>query len=87
VWQDGKIDAGDEDEVDEQQGVVGGVFPFGTLWLMVRRLGCRTHSILWLGMTGILRLAVALGALLLLFDGHWERLVAAPLAFLAGRMR
>jgi F1F0 ATPase subunit 2 len=67
-------------------GVGIGAVYFGTLWLVVRRLPRQARPALWLGATGILRLAVALGLFALLADGRWEWLVAALAGFLAVRL-
>jgi F1F0 ATPase subunit 2 len=67
-------------------GVLVGLFYFGTLWLVVRRLGRLAWPSVWLGVTGILRLAVALALFALLVGPRWERWVAALLGFLAVRV-
>jgi len=67
-------------------GVVLGVFYFGTLWLVVRRLDRLAWPALWLGVTGMLRLAVVLVLFTLVLGTRWERLVVALVAFLAVRV-
>jgi F1F0 ATPase subunit 2 len=67
-------------------GVGIGALYFGTLWLVVRRLNRLARPAVWLGVTGILRLLVALGLFALLVDGQWARLVAALVGFLAVRV-
>jgi len=47
-------------------GTLLGAFYFGTLWLVVRRLDRLARPAVWLGVTGILRLAVVLGLFALL---------------------
>ena len=47
-------------------GTLLGVFYFGTLWLVVRRVDRLAWPAVWLGATGILRLAVVLGLFVLL---------------------
>jgi F1F0 ATPase subunit 2 len=68
------------------EGVGIGAVYFGTLWLVVRRLHRLAWPAVWLGATGILRLAVALGLFALLGAGRWEWLVAALAGFLAVRL-
>lgn len=67
-------------------GMALGVFYFGTLWLLVRRLDRLARPAVWLGVAGILRLAVLLGLLALLFGERWERLLAALVGLLAVRV-
>lgn len=67
-------------------GTLLGVFYFGTLWLVVRRLDRLGRPAVWLGVTGILRLAVALGLFALLVGVRWERLVVALVGFLGVRL-
>jgi F1F0 ATPase subunit 2 len=67
-------------------GTLLGVFYFGTLWLVVRRLDRLARPAVWLGVTGILRLAVVLGLFALLVGARWERLVVALAGFLAVRV-
>lgn len=67
-------------------GTLLGAFYFGTLWLVVRRLDRLAWPAVWLGATGILRLAVVLGLFALLVGPRWERLVVALAGFLAARV-
>jgi F1F0 ATPase subunit 2 len=67
-------------------GVVLGAFYFGTLWLVVRRLDRAAWPAVWLGATGIVRLAVVIGLFALLVGPRWERLLAALVGFLAARV-
>jgi F1F0 ATPase subunit 2 len=67
-------------------GALLGVFYFGTLWLVVRRLDRLTWPAGWLVVTGILRLAVVLVLLALLGGTRWERLVIALVGFVAVRV-
>jgi len=67
-------------------GTLLGVFYFGTLWLVVRRLDRLAWPAVWLGVTGILRLAVVLGLFALLVGARWERLAVALAGFLAVRV-
>ena len=67
-------------------GALLGAFYFGTLWLVVRRLDRLAWPAVWLGVGGILRLAVVLGLLVLLVGTRWERLVAALAGFVVARV-
>jgi F1F0 ATPase subunit 2 len=67
-------------------GGIVGVFYFGTLWLVVRRLDHLAWPAAWLGVTGILRLAVVLALFALLVGTRWERLAAALVGFVAVRV-
>ena len=67
-------------------GTLLGAFYFGTLWLVVRRLDRLAWPALWLGVTGMLRLAVALALFALLVGPRWDRLVVALIGFLAVRV-
>ena len=67
-------------------GGVLGAFYFGTLWLVVRRLDRLAWPAVWLGVTGIVRLAVVLVLLAVLVGTGWERLAAALVGFLAVRL-
>jgi F1F0 ATPase subunit 2 len=64
---------------------IGAVY-FGTLWLVVRRLPRVAWPGVWLGVTAILRLLLALGLFALLVGGRWERLLAALAGFVAARL-
>lgn len=67
-------------------GGVLGVFYFGTLWLVVRRLDRLRWPAVWLGVTGILRVAVVLVLFTLLVGTRWQRLAAALIGFIAARV-
>jgi F1F0 ATPase subunit 2 len=67
-------------------GAALGAFYFGTLWLVVRRLPRVRRPAAWLGVTGLLRLAVVLACFALLVGPRWERLVVALIGFLAVRV-
>jgi F1F0 ATPase subunit 2 len=67
-------------------GALLGAFYFGTLWLVVRRLGRLPWPAVWLGVTAILRLAVVLVLFALLVGTRWERLVVALVGFIAVRV-
>jgi F1F0 ATPase subunit 2 len=67
-------------------GVVLGMFYFGTLWLVVRRLDRLAWPAVWLGLTAILRLVVVLAFFAALVGTRWEHLAAALIGFLAVRV-
>ena len=67
-------------------GTLLGVFYFGTLWLVVRRLDRLAWPTVWLGVPGIQRLAVVLGLVALLVGARWDRLAVALAGFLAVRV-
>lgn len=67
-------------------GTLLGTFYFGTLWLVVRRLDRLAWPAVWLGVTGILRLAVVLALFALLVGTRWERLMVALAGFVAARV-
>lgn len=55
------------------------------LWWMVQRLPAARRPGLWLASGAVLRVGLVIGALLLFHDGHWERLAAALVGFVAVR--
>jgi F1F0 ATPase subunit 2 len=67
-------------------GVVLGLFYYGGLWLTVRRLPELGRPELWIFVSLVLRIAVVVAVLLLLFGEQWERLVAAMAGMLAARI-
>jgi F1F0 ATPase subunit 2 len=67
-------------------GAVLGVFYFGTLWLVVRRLDRLAWPAIWLAVTGILRLVVVVALFALLVGTRWDRLAAALVGFVAVRV-
>lgn len=66
-------------------GVLLGVFFFGSLWWVVRRLPEMSRPGLWVPLSSLLRTLVVLGGVYLLMGTHWERLVAVLLGFVIGR--
>ena len=67
-------------------GLALGAFYFISLWQTVRRLGETENRMRLLAISYVLRLAVVLTALYLMMQGgHWERLAAAMIGFLAMR--
>ncbi|OGK99977.1 MAG: hypothetical protein A3I14_07795 [Candidatus Rokubacteria bacterium RIFCSPLOWO2_02_FULL_73_56] len=67
-------------------GMLLGVFYFGALWLVVRRLPRVASPALLLGVTGLVRLAVVVTGFYLLVDERWARLASALVGFLAVRV-
>lgn len=66
-------------------GLALGAFYFISLWQTVRRL-TRTDNRSRLLMTSfVVRLAIILTAFFFLMNGHWERLAAAMIGFVAMR--
>ena len=63
---------------------LGGVF-FGLLWATVRRLPDSRSPVLLLGLSYLLRLAIAVGGLWLIMAGDGWRLVAAIVGLVAMR--
>jgi F1F0 ATPase subunit 2 len=67
-------------------GLALGAFYFISLWQTVRRLGETENRMRLLAISYVLRLAVVLTAFYLMMQGgHWERLAAAMIGFLAMR--
>ena len=62
----------------------GAVYLWG-LWLAVLHLARRPHGGIWLLAGAALRIAALLAAFLWFSHGHWERLIACALGFLAVR--
>ena len=67
-------------------GAALGVFYFGTLWLVVRRLDRVPRPGLWLMATGAVRLGAVLLVIGLLAGTRWEHLFALMAGFLAARV-
>jgi F1F0 ATPase subunit 2 len=64
---------------------LGAIF-FGGLWWTVRRGVPSRRPALWLIGSLLLRMGVALGGFYLVAGGHWQRLVACLLGFVAARL-
>lgn len=62
-----------------------GLFYFTCLWFTVRQLPRTRHPVLLMLASGLLRLGLALAALVWMVQGHWERLLIALLGFLLAR--
>ncbi len=66
-------------------GVLLGVFYFASLWWVVRRLPGMSRPGVWFPLSTLLRMAIVLGAIFLLIEHRWPRLLAVMLGFLVGR--
>ena len=67
-------------------GLALGAFYFISLWQTLQKLGQTENRMLLLAISYVLRLAVVLTAFYLMMQGgHWERLVAAMIGFVAMR--
>ncbi|PKN06413.1 MAG: ATP synthase subunit I [Deltaproteobacteria bacterium HGW-Deltaproteobacteria-7] len=67
-------------------GLALGAFYFISLWQTVQKLGQTENRVRLLAVSYVLRLAVVLTAFYLMMQGgHWERLVAAMIGFVAMR--
>lgn len=62
-----------------------GLFYFTCLWFTVRQLPRTRHPVLLMVGSGLLRFSLALMGLILIVQGHWERLLMALLGFLVAR--
>jgi F1F0 ATPase subunit 2 len=67
-------------------GMLLGLFYYGGLWLTVRRLHTLARPGVWLFLSLVVRIAVVVAILLILFPGHWERLVAALVGMFVARI-
>lgn len=65
--------------------VLGGLF-FGGLWWSTQRATASTQPAAWVAGSLMLRLAIALPGFYLLGGGHWNRLLACLLGFVAARV-
>jgi F1F0 ATPase subunit 2 len=66
-------------------GLALGAFYFISLWQTVRRLARTESRACLLAISFLVRLAVILTAFFFLMDGHWGRLTAAMIGFVAMR--
>ena len=67
-------------------GVILGAVYFSALWLTLARMGSSPHPYRLLAASLVLRLGIMLAAFYFIMgEGHWERLAAALLGFLAAR--
>lgn len=64
--------------------VVGGLY-FAGLWMTVSHLSDARRPMLLLAGSALVRLALLLGAIYLIMDGRWERLMACVLGVLVAR--
>jgi len=63
---------------------LGAIF-FGGLWWTTRRATASSRPALWFFGSLLLRTGVALAGFLAVADGHWERMLACLLGFVAAR--
>ncbi len=66
-------------------GIVLGLFYFGTLWLVVRRLPSSRRPVLLVLGSFFLRMTFTLAGFYFVFGDSWQRLVLCLLGFLASR--
>jgi F1F0 ATPase subunit 2 len=67
-------------------GVLLGAIFFGGLWWTVRRGFSSTQPALWFLGSLLLRTSIALAGFYFIARGHWERLLACLLGFVAARL-
>ena len=67
-------------------GAVLGALFFGGLWWTVRRSLASARPALWILGSLLLRLGLTVTGFWALSDGHWQRLVASLLGFVAARL-
>jgi F1F0 ATPase subunit 2 len=67
-------------------GVGFGAIFFGGLWWTVRRGVSSPRPALWFLVSALLRNAVALAGFYYVSGGHWQRLVACLVGFIAARL-
>ncbi|MFT5643046.1 MAG: F1F0 ATPase subunit 2 [Janthinobacterium sp.] len=65
-------------------GVLGAIF-FGGLWWTVRRAIASARSALWLSVSLLLRMSIALAGFYFASAGQWQRLLACLLGFIMAR--
>ncbi|MEB3226460.1 MAG: ATP synthase subunit I [Synechococcus sp.] len=66
-------------------GFALGLFYFTALWFTVKRLTRSKHPVLLIIISGAMRLMLAMVALYLMVDDHWERILIALGGFLVAR--
>jgi len=64
--------------------LLGGIF-FGGLWLTIRLTLSSAALGLWLVVSFLLRTAITLVGIYVVFDGNWQRLIACLLGFTLAR--
>ena len=66
-------------------GMLGAIF-FGGLWWTVRHAIASTQSALWLSVSLLLRINIAIAGFYFVSDGQWQRLLACLLGFIMARV-
>lgn len=66
-------------------GLAVGLVYFGALWLTVRRLPRARSPALWVAVSLLTRLAVAMAVFYIVMAGEWLRVLACLVGFLAAR--
>ncbi len=67
-------------------GLVLGVFYYGGLWLVLRRLPQLSHPAVWLTLSLLVRTLTVLFVLYLLFANDWQQLLVAVLGMIISRV-
>ncbi len=65
--------------------ILGGIF-FGGLWWTTRKGMASKYAALWFSVSLPARMAIAVTGFYVVGHGHWERLVACLLGFVAARL-
>jgi F1F0 ATPase subunit 2 len=66
-------------------GMALGAFYFGGLWYTIRQIPTSTRPGMLLIASMVVRMAVILGAFILIMDGSWQRLLACVVGFILMR--
>ncbi len=66
-------------------GILLGIFYFGFLWLVVKKLPESRHPVLLVIGSFVLRLSVTLLGFYLVFGGSWQRILACLIGFIVAR--
>ncbi len=67
-------------------GMAVGLFYFGGLWWTVRRLPAVRRPAMWILSSYLIRITVCVGAMFLVSQGRWERILILLAGFLAVRL-
>lgn len=66
-------------------GIALGIFYYGGLWLILRRLPQLRHPSVWVGLSLLVRTVTVVVVLYLLFADSWQQLLIAMLGMLIAR--
>jgi F1F0 ATPase subunit 2 len=66
-------------------GLVLGLFYYGSLWLILRKLPQFSHPAVWVGISLILRTLAVMLMLYILFSDSWQQLVLAVVGIIISR--